>query len=351
MIKPALYQSRVGGRHHLLCRVVLPNTRLAQSPKTSWGNCCQWPSPENGKIAAVLLTDYCLKPPKMKFLLIFFLPIFFSQSFANAKEIVPIELNRQIPYVSLKINGQIIKFILDSGARTSLYLTPQVADSIKDLKYTGKINKSIDLAGKERESKEFIIPQMIINGMRFSNLKGEIFSPWGLFFSDDGQKGPDHNTSVIGMDFFAEKKLLINFSSQTLKISEGEGEIVDDLNAWTSMPFDKAGEGYVLSIPAGNKSYRMILDTAATISIIKSSALDKDAVIDKCDINLGPEQACQSTKLSPLGLHSLQPFIVNLPDEFKADGILGNDFFSKFSIFLDLKNKLFYVKPENLQIP
>lgn len=278
----------------------------------------------------------------MKKIIFFFCIALLSlQSFAKTKVVIPIEIDKQLPYIKLEINNAAVPFLLDSGSQAGIHLAEKLAHSIHGLQYTGTMVRSMDLAGKVRESKELIVPELDVYGMKFFNLKGEIHSPWGL------GGGIDPNISVLGMGFFAEKKIIINFSAKTLTMAEGGDEIVDSLDSWIALPFEKTNEGYVLRIPSENKIYRMILDTASTISIIRSSAIDKATVIDKCDYYLGPGEVCETSKLSLLGDHRLHPYVLSLPEEFKADGILGNDFFSKFSVLFDLKNKLFYVRPEN----
>lgn len=277
--------------------------------------------------------------------LVFFvcLSLLFSQPFAKTTVIVPIDIKEKMPYISFEINNAIIPFLLDSGSLTSLHLTKEVANTVSGLKYTGKMVKAMDLSGKLHESSELLVPELDVYGLKFSNLKGETLSPWGL-----STKQASDDISVIGMDFFAEKRITINFSTTTLTMTEGDCEIVDGLDGWIPMPFEKVKEGYILRVGGNDKFYRMVLDTASTISIIKSTEVDENTVIDRCEYDLGPEDICQTTELSIFGAHNLHPFILNLPNQFKADGILGNDFFSRFSVLFDMKSKIFYVRPENL---
>ncbi|MEG3061344.1 MAG: retropepsin-like aspartic protease [Comamonas sp.] len=279
---------------------------------------------------------------KLLALLLITLPI--SSSFAKEKIIIPIEIKDKIPYIQMKINNKTIPFVLDSGAKTSLHLTPEVAQYIDGLRYTGRTKKSMDLAGIMRESKEFTVPELNFDGMKFSNLTGVILSPWGIYIG--GAQGPDPNISVIGMDFFKKKKIIIDFPSNTLTMYEGDKDISNNMDDWIRLPFEISDEGYVLTITDGKKEYRMILDTASTVSMMKSSSMGKDTIIEKCE-DYGTEKICR-TRLSFLENYFLEPLVLNLANEFHADGIVGNDFFSCFSVLLDLKNKAFYVKPHKV---
>lgn len=127
---------------------------------------------------------------------------------------------------------------------------------------------------------------------------------------------------------------------------EGDKDISNNMDDWIRLPFEISDEGYVLTITDGKKEYRMILDTASTASMMKSSSMGKDTIIEKCE-DYGTEKICR-TRLSFLENHFLEPLVLNLANEFHADGIVGNDFFSCFSVLLDLKNKAFYVKPHKV---
>lgn len=266
-----------------------------------------------------------------------------SATFASTTAVIPVTFNNGLPVVDLKLNEKTVPFVLDLGSNISLHLTPEVARGITGLEYTGKKIKSVDLSGTINESDEFVVSKLVVNSLPFSHLKGVIFSPWGLSLGK--QKGLDSDISVLGLNFFEGKKILLNFSGKTVLISDEDGEISKPMTDWTPVPYEKVDEGLIFKISNGKNVYRMVLDSAATISMVKVSVAEKGSQIDKCDFDLGPQRVCRSINLPLPGATILKPILIELPDEFHADGILGTDFFKKILVLIDLQNHLIYMKP------
>jgi hypothetical protein len=161
---------------------------------------------------------------------------------------LPVSLANGTPVVQLDLNGKTLPFVLDTGASTSLHLTPEVAESLPGLACTGRQRKSID-------------------------------------------------------------------------------------------------EGLLLHLADGKKTYRLVLDTAASVSIIKSSAAEAASRVEQCAFKLGPGRPCRTITLSLPGGKSISSLLMALPDEFKADGILGTDFFQQMPVLFDLQHQMLYLRP------
>lgn len=86
---------------------------------------------------------------------------------ANSAQL-PIHLDQNgRPITELAIGKHRVPVLIDTGSNTGLHLTKDVMAMIPGLKLTGKKIRSLDLAGKERESDEFIVPDFVANGVHF----------------------------------------------------------------------------------------------------------------------------------------------------------------------------------------
>lgn len=226
-----------------------------------------------------------------------------STTVAATQTVLPVTLAKGIPVVQLRLDGKTVPFVLDTGAGTSLHLTPEVAQSLTGLAYTGKQQKSIDLAGKIQLSDEFLIPALDVNGLPFAALQGVILTPCSA-----GDAGPP-------------------------------------TTGWMAVPYERMDEGLLLHLADGKKTYRLVLDTAASISIIRSSAAVAFSQVAQCAFDLGPDLPCRSITLALPGGKSVSPLLMPLPDEFQADGILGTDFFMQMPVLFDLQHQLLYLRP------
>lgn len=264
-----------------------------------------------------------------------------STTVAATQAVLPVTLAKGIPVVQLRLDGKTVPFVLDTGAGTSLHLTPEVAQSLTGLAYTGKQQKSIDLAGKTQLSDEFLVPVLDVNGLPFAALQGVILTPWGLSLGT--QKGLPANMSVLGLRFFEGKQVVFDLPAGTLQISAGDAG--PPLAGWMAVPYERIDEGLLLHLADGKKTYRLVLDTAASISIIRSSAAVAFSQVTQCAFDLGPDLPCRSITLALPGGKSVSPLLMPLPDEFQADGILGTDFFMQMPVLFDLQHQLLYLRP------
>lgn len=264
-----------------------------------------------------------------------------STAVAASQAVLPVTLDKGIPVVQLRLDGKATPFMLDTGAGTSMHLTLEVAQSIPGLAYTGTQQKSIDLAGKIQLSDEFLIPALDVNGLPFNAVQGVILTPWGLSLGKE--KHVPVKISVLGLRFFEGKRVIFDLPAGTLQISTSEKG--PPPTGWLAVPYERIDEGLLLHLADGSKTYRMVLDTAASISIIKNSAAESSSHVEKCAYDLGPGQPCRTITLALPGGKSVSPLLLPLPDEFKADGILGTDFFMQMPVLFDLQHQLLYLRP------
>lgn len=258
---------------------------------------------------------------------------------AGAEVSVPLTIEQAIPVAQLTINGATFPFTFDTGSRRTVHLRPEVMAKIPGLKLTGRKLKSFDLAGKVQEDDEFVIPELVINGVSFGEVTGQSYSAWGLNIGEDA--GPP-KASVFGLGLFAQQPFVYDYSARTLRfgapLNAGEG--------WQVLPHMLTDEGIVATFSNERASYRMGLDSAASISIVKrKSALGKKDETAKCDM-FGPGQPCDYVAVSlPGGGAQFTPLLMDLPEQFNADGIAGSDFFQHYAVYADLARQQVRLRP------
>ena len=151
---------------------------------------------------------------------------------------------------------------------------------------TGRTVKSIDLAGKVREDTEFLIPELQMNGMIFRNVTGQYLSDWGVGKSE-------FQLPVIGFDVLQQKELVIDFPQKRILMSDAPILFDKLYKSAKNLRFTSADEGLIISAHIGSQEWSFVLDCAASISIIKDSAIIDKALISPCTINL-PGGRCEA---------------------------------------------------------
>ncbi|WP_153306580.1 hypothetical protein [Desulfogranum japonicum] len=228
----------------------------------------------------------------------------------------------------MELDKHHVQFYLDTGAK-GLHLPKRIADTIHGVKLTGRTVKSVDLAGKIREDAEFMIPELQMNDMLFSNVTGQHLSDWGLGKSQ-------FQLPVIGFDVLQQKELVIDFPRKRILLSDAPIDVDKLYHSARDLQFKRADEGLVISAHIGRNEWSFVLDCAASISIVRSSAKIDKNLITPCTINL-PGGLCEAVsghvhcgeKKIPLQLIRM-----SLPEQFKPMGVVGYDFFSRCALYL-----------------
>lgn len=257
---------------------------------------------------------------------------------AHAEVAVPLTIDQAIPVARLTINGATFPFTVDTGSRGTVHLLPEVMAAIPGLKLTGRKKKSFDLAGKVRENDEFVIPDLVINGVSFGEVTGVAYAAWGL---DIGDAAGQPKASVIGLGLFEKQPFVYDYSARVLRFGApliiGEG--------WRPQAYELLPEGIVATFANEHARYRMGLDSAASISMVKRvSVLAQKDETGECD-RFGPGKPCAYVAVALPGGPEFMPFLMDLPDAFKADGIAGSDFFQHYAVYVDLASHKVALRP------
>ena len=278
---------------------------------------------------------------------ILFLIMLFMSRFAQSQEVtwdLTFDDKYNLPLIMINYQGEKIQMILDTGSNIALHLPMDLINKIPNKMENSEKIRSVDLLGNITEIKSFVIDRLSLNSFVFNNVKVAEYKKWGLIISSDQTNKSDNTNEdkyVIGLGLFDGYVLTINYPESNITISN---DISTYLNPnWIAIPFDLNDEGLVVKLSDGIKNYRMVLDTGATVSIIKEESLSPFT-----SILTVPENNFRYISLEMKGIASdkVKAIIIDsLPDEFQSDGLLGTDFFSKNRVKIDFRNKKMWIQP------
>ncbi|OTQ36859.1 aspartyl protease family protein [Gilliamella apis] len=279
---------------------------------------------------------------------ILFLIMLFISHFAQSAE-VTWDLNfddkYNLPLIMMDFQGEKIAMTLDTGSKIALHLPMDLINKIPNKTENSEKIRSIDLSGGVTELKSFIVNKLELNSFTFNKVQVVEYKDWGLVISSDptidDSQDTDEDKPVIGLGLFDGYVLTINYPESNITISD---DTSTDLNPnWVAIPFDLNGEGLVVNLSDGIKNYKMILDTGATVSLIKEQSLSPESIKIS-----DPEDNFKSISLdvNNVANDSVLPIIIDsFPNEFQSDGLLGADFLSKNRVKIDFKNKQMWIQP------
>ena len=278
---------------------------------------------------------------------ILFLIMLFMSHFAQSQEVtwdLTFDDKYNLPLIMINYQGEKIQMILDTGSNIALHLPMDLINKIPNKMENSEKIRSTDLSGSVTELRSFIIDKLVLNSFTFNKVQVVEYKDWGLYISSDqtnNSEDTNEDKPVIGLGLFDDYVLTINYPESNITISN---DISTYLNPnWIAIPFDLNDEGLVVKLSDGIKNYRMVLDTGATVSIIKEESLSP--FTSKLTV---PENNFRYISLEMKGIASdkVKAIIIDsLPDEFQSDGLLGTDFFSKNRVKIDFRNKKMWIQP------
>jgi predicted aspartyl protease len=244
----------------------------------------------------------------------------------------------------MNLEGEKIALTLDTGTKEALHLPIELIDKIPNKSENSQKIRSIDLSGNITESRTFIINELELNSFIFKRVEVVEYKNWGLSFSSSNDNKENNNIEnpVIGLGLFDGYVLTINYPESKIIISD-ETDIAADLDKkWIPIPFHINGEGLVIDMSDGIKSYKMVLDTGATMSVIKKQSLSAKTIKKNDDES---DYKFVSLKVNNVINDNIDAVILDsLPTEFQSDGLIGFDFLSKNIVKIDFKNKQLWIQ-------
>jgi len=255
---------------------------------------------------------------------------------------LPVEYNTlNIPTTKLMINGESIEFVIDLGKKQALTLDKTLVKSLTDDSVDFYNISHSDLTGEHSKIQTGTLPAVILNGMLFENIGFDIYSPWGLWMNTNAQKNNLPN-NTIGRDLFLNKKGILYYSRQNknlhwCKTDHVDLEKISKNIIW--LPLNENEEGIHLTTQHQGKELDFVLDSAATVTLIKPYPW----------INFKANNTHPETKdlvyINDLYVNNhpitTLAYKYSLPNDFNADGLIGDSFFQHTDLIIDtVNNKL-----------
>ncbi|MEX0961754.1 MAG: hypothetical protein WDZ28_02725 [Simkaniaceae bacterium] len=249
------------------------------------------------------------------------------------------------PCVMIHINGKKIDAIIDTGSCYEITI-PYDSSILEQLKKI-KDSCSINFKGEKAKSSQYILPSCQIEGYKIQNIIAEVdmsIDPNRYEVSIIGEaKGvvDSNKTGAIGRPFLLRSNIYFDFPNDQMSfISEKEFASMKD--QFVLIPFEETWMGFQLIVDTDFGSLKCLLDTGSSLSFIQNRFGNNFTTIQD---NYGNE-CLQSEKLILSGVdygkNNLYPLKMKAFSEI--DGILGMDFLKSKSLYIDYRNKRFYLK-------
>jgi len=267
----------------------------------------------------------------------------FAASVCHAadKIVLPLRFFHNIPIATLTIAGKDYPVVLDTGANDAIYLVQQDIVTIPNVRLTGRDVANADLSGAVVRTHELEIADLHVNDMAFGPMEGRTRAPWGL--GKDGPGAPP-DISVIGMPFFAHKKVLFDLADRRVTVWSGGATDLPNLDGWTALPFEHVREGLIVRMRGKLGQYRLVLDSPSTISLVKRASVAAGEPARGCNITLQPGVPCRAVSLGLPGGPAFWPLVMDLPPDFHPDGVIGREFFDRYDVYIDAEAQVLKVR-------
>ncbi|CDM92157.1 hypothetical protein [Xenorhabdus bovienii] len=254
---------------------------------------------------------------------------------------------RGLPLIDIKIDNKYHTLMLDTGSGEGMHLYKHSIEKLvanPSLKATHESpRKLIDVSGGENNVSVWKINRLLISNIPFDNVEVVGFKPWGLTIG-----GEQPINEVLGRGMFHNRLVMMDFKNDRLQMLE---HLPADINNWSSYPLEKTKSGLRITAYMGNTPLHLIVDTAASHSILFSNRLPVGTLFLGCRA-IDPESSnseCRVTKINLIdekGKFRDDLVIVPnglTPKELDFDGLLGMNFMRYHQVIIDMRKSVFYI--------
>lgn len=231
------------------------------------------------------------------------------------------------PMIDVCLEDKICSLKFDLGSSFLFSLRREILGNIRKARYGS--SKWRDFTGHEYESSAYIIPEISIGNLKFTQALANQDSE--DFHANVTLTGPPlEGHGIIGLPILKKYNLFLDFPHSAIYASKDHlllqeaGLLSQNL---LSIPFVFHPDGIFLSVQTDQGTYDLVLDTGATRTAIRAphSAFTEKFYIAGHDF----------------GRRSVMALEVN--PTFDFDGYLGMDFLCEHLLFVDYSNKMIYI--------
>ena len=241
---------------------------------------------------------------------------------------IPIELRHRLPNIDVLISGRRFKLFLDLGGFHAISLTPAELDRA-DVQVLDGPHTLMNSAGKMFEARRFIVPNVVIGGVSFSDQEG------GEFLFDEALAPPDRN-GYIGMGLLGQFLVVLDYPAKRVRLYPSGDRRAFAAECGRST-FDVSLVDMVAQsvVSTEHGDLRVEWDTGATHNFIRPAAIWRGRDTDP---RPNPAQATETIASVRLAALELGPVEFRVA-QFHApalDAIFGTSFFLSRKVCLDL---------------
>ncbi len=273
--------------------------------------------------------------------------IFFSRPYHL---LFPVQFSdSDIPYLPINIDNHSYLLKIDLGSNFQMVLEAKVLDQITKIPYG--TDSWANAKGKTLTSPRYKLPLIEMGNLPFTNVFVRQLDPKGncVFYRNPGFNPLSSPEIVghIGKPLLDKVNLLFDFNHSLMLISNDLKKLREggyDLKTFIKVPFKVGAKSVILETKTDLGPMRLVLDTGATCTMLRTSCLKGETCSKKIYGLPG-----LSSNIFMMGNHNFGPQNIAFFDISKAfdliDGFLGMDFLKKHSVYIDFKDQMAYITP------
>lgn len=250
---------------------------------------------------------------------------------------VPVATMDGLPVLTVKLGSLKADFLLDTGGAVAITVPKPLIVPSTGVVELAETMKATDAGGHVQEVHKVRVEAASIGDVQLGSLDGLVNYRWGLNVS--GQDDPEvTKKGIVGLQAFDKRGVLFDLGKGSLTVM-GTGEKPQLDASWASAPFAYDKRGVVVRLEANGAAAEVVLDSAATSSLLKKEAPVLTGANNVCKGKPKDAPVCGATtfRTSSIGSGKLSrmEFGVVAMGPLPFDGLLGIDFFTSHSIYLD----------------
>ncbi len=259
---------------------------------------------------------------------------------------VPVRLVEGLPVVTVSLGAAKADFLLDTGSGAALTVArPLITPSAGVTELPATI-KTTDASGAVHEVHRLQAKAVALGTVQLGTLDGLVHYRWGLNIGSSEAPAVTQ-LGTLGRGALEQHGVLFELGQGRLTLFKiGERPVLD--GGWFSTPFVLDKRGVVVRFTAHGRAAELVLDSAATTSLMKKGSPALIGPNDACQGQPADTPACGPTRFTQgaIGNDSTvdASFVVVAMGPLPFDGLLGIDFFTTHAIYLDFAHREMYFK-------
>lgn len=267
---------------------------------------------------------------------------------AKAAVTVPVTMMDGLPVVQVTLGSIKADFLLDTGGAAAITVPPPLIVPSAGVMKLAETIKATDASGAIHEVNRLKVKQAYIGGANVGALDGLVNYSWGLSLDKSSGEPEVTKKGIVGLKAFEKHGVVFDLGRGKLIVME-PNESPEMSDQWSSAPLTVDRRGAVVTMSLNGKDAQLVLDSAATMTVMKRGAAPLTGANDVCKGKPAEAGICGATTFrdASLGNGKLKrvEFMVVAMGPLPFDGMLGIDFFKSHVVYLDFANGRLHYRP------